>query len=237
MTRSHPLITIFVPTMTSRAAVFEVMMAELNRQMASLVDPSEVELLTELDDGELTIGAKRNRLLERATGDYVASVDDDDKIHPRYLELITDKLRAHPEVDCLGINGVTIYPCGTRQKFIYSRAYTEYWTRDGVLNRPPHPFNPVRRSIALQFPFEDVRAHEDADVAMRMARAGVLKREVMIDEPLYTYQTRRNLTGHRWLERTEFFRHPLGIKTVNLLRLKRWWRSLAGGDQSIKLTQ
>ena len=94
MTRSHPLITIFVPTMTSRAAVFEVMMAELNRQMASLVDPSEVELLTELDDGELTIGAKRNRLLERATGDYVASVDDDDKIHPRYLELITDKLRA-----------------------------------------------------------------------------------------------------------------------------------------------
>lgn len=237
MTRSQPLLTIFVPTMTARAAVFKTMMAELNRQVDALEHPEDVEILTDLDNGEVSIGAKRNRLLIRAAGDFVVSIDDDDKIHPRYLDLITAALRDHSDVDCVGMRGEIIFACGTSQKFVCSNAYTEYWTRDGVLTRPPHHFNPVRRSIALAFPFEDVRAHEDADVAMRMVRAGVLKREVMIDEPLYTYQTRRNLTAHRWLERTEFLRHPLGIKTVNLLRLKRWWRDRTGGDRRITVTR
>lgn len=233
MIASTPLLSILIPTMTSRAAVFDTMMAELGGQIARLDRPGEVEILTDLDGGERPIGTKRNRLLARATGDFVASIDDDDKIHPRYLELVTEALRNHPDIDCLGIKGEAVFACGTRQSFVYSAQYKAYWTQNGVMTRPPHHLNPVRRSIALAFPFEPVRAHEDADVALRMARAGVLEREVMIDEVLYTYHTRRNLRAHRWLERTEFFRHPLGIERVNLLRLKRWLRRSGTDAQSV----
>ena len=46
---------------------------------------SEVEVLTELDDGTRSIGEKRNALVESAGGEYVCFVDDDDMVSSDYV--------------------------------------------------------------------------------------------------------------------------------------------------------
>lgn len=221
-----PLLSILVPTMTGRETAFSYMMRTLTAQIAETGTEMDVEIVSEMDDGSLTIGEKRNIITARATGTFVVSIDDDDDIHPQYLSLVISALRRNPNADVLGLRGEMLFENGTRQTFVYSNTYTTYRTIDGVMTRPPHHLNPMRRSIALEFPFEHVRAHEDADVSRRMARAGVLKQEVMIEPVLYVYQTRRNVTWHKVLEKTEFFRHLIGFKLVNLVPLRRGLRLL-----------
>lgn len=46
---------------------------------------SHVEFLTEIDDGTETSGVKRQRLMDSATGRYVAFLDDDDEYDPNYV--------------------------------------------------------------------------------------------------------------------------------------------------------
>ena len=45
------------------------------------------------DDTILSIGEKRNRLAERATGDCIVHIDDDDYYAPNYLKLVTELLQ------------------------------------------------------------------------------------------------------------------------------------------------
>jgi hypothetical protein len=56
---------------------------------------------------------------------------------------------------------------------------------------------------------------------MRICRDGVLEREVMIEAVLYHYNARRAWRYQRLLDRTEFVRHPLGLKISNRHRIKR----------------
>ncbi len=225
--RANPVkLSICVPTLFGREATFDALMKDLALQIERANALDEVEVLTDKDDGTMTIGEKRNRLLQRAKGEFIVSIDDDDQIHPQYIALILQVLSENPGIDCIGLRGEQIFSCGARQFFVYSAQYGEYWTKNGVITRPPHHLNPIRRSIALAYPYEAVRAHEDADVAMRMARSRSLRNEVMIDAVLYTYQSRRNFAWHRLLEYTEVVRHPMMIKTVNLIRLRRGVRNL-----------
>ena len=41
---------------------------------------SDVEILLLFDNRHLTLGAKRNFILDRAKGDYISFIDDDDDI-------------------------------------------------------------------------------------------------------------------------------------------------------------
>ena len=223
-----PVLSILVPTLTGREALFAKLMQSLEDQIAACQAQEVVEVLTDIDDGLMTIGEKRNRLMDKATGTFIASIDDDDDIHPRYVELILSAIDQNPGLQVLGLKGEMVFADGTRQAFIYSNEYSEYWTIDGIMRRPPHHLNPMLRSIAMQFRYEHVRAHEDADVALRMARAGVLQRQVMVHPVLYIYQTRRNRRWHTLLEKTEVWRHPLGIKLVNLVVLRRWFNRRLG---------
>ena len=48
----------------------------------------DVEILIESDERQMTIGQKRNKLLDRAIGDYICYVDDDDLVSVDYIEKI-----------------------------------------------------------------------------------------------------------------------------------------------------
>jgi hypothetical protein len=225
MTVPEPALSILIPTLASRRPLFEMLRAKLAAQIARAGGERIVEIVIAEDDGRMTVGAKRNLLLARARGRHIASVDDDDDVHDDYVSLILRPLRNSPDVDCLGIAGDMIFPTGETRRFIYSLSHRFYRTVGGLMLRPPHHLNPIRRSIALAFPYEDVRVHEDSDVALRMARQGALASEIMIEEPLYRYRSRRRFQTHLLLERTEWVRHPLMLQRVNLVRLKRALRT------------
>jgi hypothetical protein len=72
--------SILIPTIETRAHFLERLLSVLTPQVVD-----GVEILIEKDDGESKIGAKRNRLIGRATGDYVCGIDDDDLVTSDYV--------------------------------------------------------------------------------------------------------------------------------------------------------
>jgi glycosyltransferase involved in cell wall biosynthesis len=216
------LFSILIPTLDERRAQFEALRAKLQAQIARAGLREGVEILELCDNRETSLGAKRNALIARAQGDYIAFVDDDDDVSNDYVPRIYNTLREHPEADCLGITGIVLFQRVRPRRFVYSLAYDHYFSRKGVYYRPPYILNPVRRAIALQFPYAAVSFNEDIDWAMRVARARVLKREVMLPEVLYYYYSRRHWFTQDVIDFTEPVRHPLGLQLANRLRVARW---------------
>jgi len=151
-----------------------------------------VAIQTVCDFGEMSVGAKRNKLLDIATGDYIAFVDDDDMVSDTYVADILAATADNP--DCTTLVGQlakrapdwSIVPGAV---FKHSTAYQGWYTgADGVYYRTPNHLNPVRREIAQAVRFRDIRFGEDADYSRRIRP--LLKTEGKIDRLMYTYITR-----------------------------------------------
>jgi len=213
------LLSILIPTLESRRASFLRISTKLATQIHACGWDDRIEILSMADAGELPTGTKRNALMRRARGEFIVSVDDDDDVSERYVELVGGALLAHPDIDCLGIRGEVTYRGKYRRSFEYSSRHRVYCTVNGVYLRPPHHLNPMRRAIAVRYRFLDVRRSEDAEWALRIARDGVLQREHFIDHPLYYYCSRRWWLTQWAIDHTERIRHPLGLQLVNRLRL------------------
>jgi glycosyltransferase involved in cell wall biosynthesis len=216
------LFSILVPTLYERRARFAELRDKLQGQIDRAGLSEQVEILDLCDNREQSIGAKRNELIARAQGKYIAFVDDDDDVSAEYVPLIYNTLREHPQADCVGITGMVMFRGVHPRRFVYSIAYDHYFSRKGVYYRPPYILNPVRRAVALDFPYAPINFNEDIDWALRVARAGALKREVMLREILYYYHSRRHWLTQSVIDFTEPVRHPLGLQFANRLRVARW---------------
>lgn len=222
------LLSILIPTLDERRALFEQLDHALNAQIRAAGLQETVEILELSDNRAMSLGAKRNRLFERARGEFVAFVDDDDEVAENYVALIVNALRTQPAIDCVGITGTVYFRGMHPHRFVHSLRYDHYFSRGGVYYRPPYILNPIRRALAAQFRFAEVSFNEDIDWAMRLARAKILQREYMLDEPLYHYYSRRDWRVQWAIDLTEPVRHPLGLQFANRLRVARRVKQLVG---------
>ena len=220
------LFSVLIPTLERRRHLFARVYDQLARQSQACGADGLTEILHLRDDGEHSIGWKRNSLMAKAQGEFVAFVDDDDRVSEDYVRLVCEAIRAHPDVDCIGIKGVIEFRGGHPHQFIRSIRHADYEYAGGCYLGPPYHLNPIRRSIASRYPFEDASYSEDIDWSMRIARDGALRVEHFIDPVLYYYDSRRNW-AHQWLmDKTEDVRHPLGLRLYNRLRLERTVRTM-----------
>lgn len=74
---------VVIPTIPPREALLHRALASVARQTRQ---PDEV--VVELDTEGTGAGPTRNRAIERATSDYVATLDDDDELMANHLELL-----------------------------------------------------------------------------------------------------------------------------------------------------
>lgn len=214
-------LSLLIPTLERRSGQLSRLVEGLELQVRNAGRSSDVEILTYRDSGEHSIGYKRNSLLDRAKGEFVAFIDDDDEVSERYVELICDALGRRPEVDCLGIRGVITFRGSHPCEFVHSVRYSDMYSRNHTYFRPPTHLNPIRRAIAVHYPFPDVSYSEDFYRALRMRDDRALQREEFIDSVLYYYHSRR-WWGYQWLlDGTEGLRHKLGIRMVNRLRIRQ----------------
>lgn len=175
-------LSILIPSIKCREDLLERLMGVLFEQWH--MNKANVELLTMVDDGEKSIGQKRQELLEQATGDYVCFIDDDDLVPEDYVEATLKALETEP--DCVGwkmdrrMNG---RPDSIQ---IHSLKFKEWGKfKDGTHYRTPNHLNPIRRELALQVGFKDLNAGEDKDYSDRIRP--LLKTEVFLDRIMYTY--------------------------------------------------
>ena len=214
------LLSILIPTLISRRTLFARMYTHLAAQIHRCGCQHEVEVLHLEDDGQQSIGIKRNVLVEKATGRFIVFVDDDDEVSDDYVERIVCVLRNRPEIDCIGIRGIITFRGKHPHEFIHSLQYTDYFSKRGVYYRPPYHLNPVRREIAVRYRFADVSYSEDIDWALQLRRAGALQNEAFIDSILYYYYSRRHYAYQWALDVTEPVRHALGLRAANRLRVR-----------------
>lgn len=174
-------LSILICTLESRKPLFSQLMIMLKAQKTS-----EVEILFECDKGELSIGGKRNKLLKRATGDYVCFIDDDDSVDARYVELILEALKSNP--DCVKLIGIMSTNGRNQRRFEHSIKFYNYFELNTIYCRPPNHLNPIKRSIAIKFKFPEINMGEDTDWAMQISRSMLLQKEAVIDIPIYHYR-------------------------------------------------
>ena len=134
---------ILVPTIPSRAAMLEKLRAVLKPQCKRSARIT-------IDDGPGTVGVKRQRMIEQATGDYVAFVDDDDMVAPDYVARILPCLKSKPDVVGITMH-VTMDGHDYRPSpiFRHSLRYRENHHWQGQ-ERTPHHLCPLRRDMALK---------------------------------------------------------------------------------------
>jgi len=184
MNEQPPKLSILLATVIQRADLFAKLHDELQRQAQG----KRVELVVACDNKEISIGKKRQNLLEAAKGDYVCYIDDDDWISPTYVDQILKALETSP--DCVGFRIQCTMNGGAPQMAIASRRYPHWGdNQDGArFVRSCYHKTPHLRSIGLQVGFPDLRYGED-----RIYSEGLMKHvktESFIDSVLYLYRFR-----------------------------------------------
>ena len=173
-------LSILIATINERHAQFNALLHHLEKQALP-----QVEVLSLADNKEISIGIKRQRLLEIATGDYIVFVDDDDWVADNYVAAIMQAIAHRP--DCIGFR---LHCCidGAVKNAIGSLRYRHWEScRDGFdYVRSIYHKNPVKRELALQTGFNDLRYAEDIDYSKRLQQW--LSTEYFIDEQLYFYR-------------------------------------------------
>jgi glycosyltransferase involved in cell wall biosynthesis len=187
------LLTIAIPTIEKRKLLFEELYNELKKQSNPYSD--EIEIISLCDDGEMTIGQKRNKLNELANGKYVVQWDDDDWISSNGIDMIMSAINM--DVDVISYNHFTdIKDWGRLQHFhkYYSIKYpppigkTDY--DNSIIQCTPDQKCVIKTEIAKKIKFYNMNHAEDSYYMRDILP--YLKTEYYIDEFIYLYLNRSN---------------------------------------------
>lgn len=171
-------LSILICSLNSRSEKLERLM----RILAPQIDDS-VEIITNIDNGELKIGAKRNELVRKSQGEYISFVDDDDLVSEDYVRKILNAIVEKP--DCCGIQGIITFQGQSPRMFIHSLQYKTWFEKNEVYYRCPNHLNPVKREIAIKVAFPEENFGEDRNYSERLLP--LLNTEKFINGVIYRY--------------------------------------------------
>lgn len=186
---TQPKLSILICTLEERAELLARLLGTLEPQRRPL-PPDTVEILIESDSRQHSIGWKRNRLLERARGQYLAFVDDDDTVAPDYLaELLAGIARG---VDAVCIQGTfTINGDPSSAAPFIDTPYGPHAVSQvgGVTQflRGLQHLDAIRSDIARSCQFPDCSFTEDYTWGTELERHGLVRTWHLIDHPIYFY--------------------------------------------------
>ena len=182
-----------------RLKMFLELLDELNRQILEGGYEKRVKVISNIDNGTMSIGAKRNQLVKAAKldgADYIAFKDDDDWPGLTYIKSLM--IGIDLGVDVVGLRGVMTTNGGNPEIFEHSLSYKAYKTNEGVeypgvkYERYPNHLNCMRLDIAEQFPFPEIDHGEDTAFATAVFKSGLLLTEFMVTDIIYHYRYKSN---------------------------------------------
>jgi glycosyltransferase involved in cell wall biosynthesis len=172
-------LSILICSLPERAEKLKQLLLVLSSQ--AVIDVTEVLINATVG---IKIGDKRNRLIEKATGDYVCFIDDDDLVSNDYNIRILNAIETKP--DCVGIQGVMLTNANCPRRFFHTIESSGWYTNGCEYFRTPNHLNPIKRSIVKQVMFNKFSSFGE-DMEFAFAVSSLLKTEVMIDDPIYYY--------------------------------------------------
>lgn len=179
-------LSILIATVLGREQYFNHVYQTFMQQIKEGGFENEVEIVSKKDNKEMSIGRKRQWMLEKAKGEYIVFFDDDDHPFPFYLVEVMDALKTKP--DCIGLL-IHMTTNGERPQTCCHSLRYKTWAnnRDGYdFVRNVTHFNPVKRALALKAGFRDMRFGEDKDYSGRLTP--MCQSEVFINKKLWHYR-------------------------------------------------
>ncbi|NEZ45391.1 glycosyltransferase [Paenibacillus alvei] len=144
-----------------------------------------VEILVFIDNKKRTIGTKRNQLLLQAQGQFVAFIDDDDRISPNYVSSLLEAIEQRPDADCI-VFDVQVNMNGVRDKVCKYGIEYHYGQDNQFFYRKPNHIMCYAKRIAARHSFRNVSYGEDDEWGERCAAD--INVQHRIPEVLYTYE-------------------------------------------------
>lgn len=189
-------LSILIPTLSSRSAKLKELTDELNFQIQS----KPVQWLSLGDNKSMSVGEKRNTLLDMAKGEFVAFVDDDDTIHPTYIASLLEAIENKPQATVICFRGEQITDGHQDLPFQYNVNFgrnhkTEIDGQRWKVMLPDHLCCWRRSQITERFP--DKNLGEDHAWAQAMARHYTEEDQVLLTDTLYIYNFDKTVTECR----------------------------------------
>lgn len=179
---------ILTPTLHNRKHFYQRLNYEIIRQIQLLGVSDYVEHTLQIDNGEMTTGAKRNDMIRNSEAEYICFFDCDDMPTDVYVKKQLDV--AISGMDCGSLNGLYFCNGVYDRPFTHSIKYRSWYTERDGYRRCPNHLNAIKRNIALQVPFPDKTIGEDGVQSMALLESGLIKTEYEIKETLYLYYDR-----------------------------------------------
>jgi glycosyltransferase involved in cell wall biosynthesis len=180
-------LSICIPSIVGREEQFLRLVEEVKRQINEGFEDL-VEIVTNVDNKEISIGRKRQLMYEACKGEYAVQIDDDDWINKNYVKKVMTAIESQP--DCVGYFEECIMN-GVKEMSCMSLYYAEWQTnrmpdeRGLTYYRTPFTKTPIRTALCLAVGVKDKRFAEDHDFAKRIRP--LLDREEFIYETMYLY--------------------------------------------------
>lgn len=195
-----PLFSILIPSLKSR----EKTMHNLIGHLLSQEGVDDVEILVYVDEGEITIGQKRNELLLEAKGKFSAFVDDDDWVSDLYVTRIVGAIKQNDArspyhirdsvertLDCIGFMA-TVSFAGEYAGLMMCSTRCGDWTEEpGLYLRPPCHLNPLPTERIKLMRFRELDSSEDHFWCMGIRALSLIRKEYEVflgPEPMYHYR-------------------------------------------------
>jgi glycosyl transferase family 2 len=162
------ILSILIPTTPDRNEMFTELYNELNKQLEYMqtFHPSlgEIEILVDSSkrflDGGLSIGKKREALVQRAEGMYLCFLDSDEQIAGNYLETLVRLCQRNTDVVTFrSLANLDSYWCVVDMS--RHNVFNQETHPEKIVNRLPWHICPVKSHIAKIHPFKDSNYGED----------------------------------------------------------------------------
>ncbi len=182
------MLSICIPSVVGREESFNSLVSEIERQIKKAKAEDKVEILTDVDNKEVSIGYKRNRMYQACQGEYAVQIDDDDRVASNYVSSVLDALKSSP--DCVGyleeckINGQIMFSSFSLSHLKW-RSLHKPDAMGCVFHRTPFTKTPIKTDICRKVGVKDMRWGEDHEFAKRVRRH--IKTEEFINEVMYYY--------------------------------------------------
>lgn len=171
--------SILIPTIPGRDTVLIRLVDSIREKIARLCPALRYQLCINFDNREMSIGMKRQKLLEEAKGKYLSFIDDDDDITDAYIEDLWGTIQGG--YDTMRLRGQI-----SQYTFVHSTEMTlstPMATLDDppVFQRPPNHLNPMIADAAKLVSFKNAVHGEDLDWTLSLFRTGYLQTEYRSD--------------------------------------------------------
>ena len=158
-------LSILILTLPTRIDSYSNLIRTLNQQVIENNLLDKVQILSLCDTKEISVGEKRNILLNKSIGRYVCFIDDDDLIATDYLIKIISAISSNADV--ITFCGEYIEN-GQTTPFSISTIHRGNYNHPNIFYRLPNHLCPVKREIAVSCLFTDKNYGEDSDYAERI---------------------------------------------------------------------